>query len=401
VLKIDDLATQGALGVAGKDPRGAIAFKFPAREATTRLIGVTVGVGRTGSLAPTAILEPVEIGGVTVQHATLHNFEDTARKDIRIGDVVRIKRAGDVIPYVIGPIVDLRDGDEEPISLPEACPSCGQPVTKAEDEVAIYCDNPACPEQLVRRLYYWSSRGAMDIAGLGIRVVEQLVTQGLVHDVADLYALTVQDLLPLEGFAEKKASNLIAAIQRSKEQPLSRVLTGLGIRGIGPAIVQALVGTTSDRHYGSLDELAQAALQGTPDGTNVLEQIDGMGPHNAHNIKRWFADERNQQLIEKLREAGIQMASEKPAPALREGETEAPLRGKVFVITGALPTLSRTEAQALIQAQGGQVTGSVSHNTDYLLCGEKPGSKLTRAQQLGVPVIDEEMLRQLIESGSI
>jgi DNA ligase (NAD+) len=387
VIKVDDLATRAALGVAGKDPRGMIAWKFPAREGTTRLTGVSVNVGRTGVLAPTAELEPVSIGGITVQHATLHNYADIARKDIRVGDVVRIKRAGDVIPQVVGPIVDLRTGDERPISLPAECPSCGAAVRPVEDEVAVYCDNPACPAQLVRRIQYWVSRPAMDIVGLGTKLVEQLVDEGLVHDVADLYALTAEQLLPLEGFAEKKAANLVEAIQASKAQPLARVLTGLGIRGIGTAVAQLCV----DR-YPSLAELAAAPAK-------ELEDVHGLGPQTAANVGRWFATAANQRLVDKLAQAGLCVAEER---TMRSGEGDvdlvpAPLDGKSFVITGTLPTLSRDEAKALILEHGGRVTGSVSGKTDYLLCGEKAGSKLTKAQQLGVPVIDEAALREMVE----
>jgi DNA ligase (NAD+) len=386
VIKVDDLATYRALGVAGKDPRGAVAFKFPAREATTRLIGVTVNLGRTGILAPTAVLEPVSIGGITVQHATLHNFSEIARKDIRVGDTVRIKRAGDVIPYVIGPIVDLRKGDEQPIPIPESCPSCGDPVTVVENGVAVYCDNPGCPAQLMRRLEYWVSRVAMDIVGLGSKIVQQLIDEGLVHDVADLYALSVEDLLPLDGFAEKKARNLVSAIQSSKEQPFSRVLTGLGIQGIGTAVAQLLVA-----EYPSLEALVSASAE-------ELESIWGMGPRTVENLQHWFAAEHNQRLVQRLRRAGVRLAEEMPAET-RTVPSERRVRmlaGKTLVITGTLPTLSRNEATALIQAHGGRVTGSVSSRTDYLLCGEKAGSKLSKAQQFGVPVIDEAALYGLI-----
>jgi DNA ligase (NAD+) len=387
VIKVDDLAAQRALGVAGKDPRGAVAWKFPAREATTRLIDVTVNVGRTGVLAPTAVLEPVSIGGITVQHATLHNYADIARKEIRVGDVVRLKRAGDVIPQVIGPIVDLRTGDERPIPLPTVCPSCGEMVRPVEDEVALYCDNPACPAQLVRRIQYWVSRPAMDIVGLGSKLVEQLVAEGLVKDVADLYVLTAEQLLPLEGFAEKNAHNRIESIQASKAQSLARVLTGLGIRGIGTAVAQLCV----DR-YPSLAELAAA-----PAGE--LEEVHGLGPHTAANVGQWFAAAHNQRLVAKLQQAGIRVTEERPA-GLDGEEAEdaapAPLEGKSFVITGTLPTLTRNEAQALILEHGGRVAGSVSGKTDYLVCGKKAGSKLTKAQQLGVPVIDEAALLEMV-----
>jgi DNA ligase (NAD+) len=382
VIKVDDLAIRDALGVVGKDPRGAIAFKFPAREATTRLIDVTINVGRTGTLAPTAVLEPVQIGGITVQHATLHNFEDIARKDIRLGDVVRVKRAGDVIPYVIGPVVERRDGSETPIPLPTVCPSCGEPVASSGDEVALTCDNPACPAQLVRRVEYWVSRNALDIVGLGTRIVEQLIEQNLVHDVADLYALTVEQLIPLEGFAEKKAQNLVQAIQESREQPLNRVLTGLGIPGVGVASAGLLL-----EHYASLDALAEAPEE-------EIEAIPGMGPHTAHSIHRWFAADHNRRLIAKLQQAGVRTAGEWAVGERAAAPT--PLEGKTFVITGTLPTLSRSEAQELIQEHGGRVTGSVSSQTDYLLCGEKPGSKLAKAQELGIPVIDEDALRRML-----
>jgi len=385
VIKIDDLAMQQALGVVGKDPRGAIAYKFPAREATTRLLGVTVNVGRTGTLAPTAELEPVEVGGITVQHATLHNFDDIARKDIRLGDVVRIKRAGDVIPYVIGPVIDLRDGSERPIELRTHCPSCGEPVVRMEGEVAVYCDNPACPAQLVRRIEYWVSRSAMDIQGLGTRMVEQFVSEGLVHDVADLYALTPADLVPLEGFAERKANNVVEAIQASREQPFDRVLTGLGIRGVGVTVAQLLVAA-----YPSFAALASAS-------TGALEAIPGVGPRIGESIVQWFANARHQQLIGKLEAAGVRTVAE---PAAQPGPpTAQPLAGYTFVVTGTLPSLKRGEARELIEAHGGKVSGSVSGNTDYLLCGEKPGSKLRRAEQLGVPVIDEQALRGMIGGG--
>lgn len=392
VIKVDDLATQDALGVAGKDPRGAVAWKFPAREATTRLIDVTVNVGRTGVLAPTAVLEPVSIGGITVQHATLHNYADIARKDILIGDMVRLKRAGDVIPQVIGPIAGLRTGNERPVPLPTCCPSCGEAVWPIEDEVALYCDNPACPAQLVRRVQYWVSRPAMDIVGLGRKIVEQLVEEGLVHDVADLYGLTVEQLLPLEGFAEKKARNLVEAIQASKAQPLARVLTGLGIRGIGTAVAQLCV----DR-YASLAELAAAPAE-------ELEEVPGLGPHTAANVGQWFAAAHNQRLVAKLEQMGIRVAEERPAEPGDEGGGEALpalLEGKSFVITGTLPTLTRSEAKALIQEHGGRVTGSVSGKTDYLLCGEKAGSKLAKAQQLRVPVIDERALREMLDQDRV
>jgi DNA ligase (NAD+) len=334
-------------------------------------------------------LEPVELGGVTVQSATLHNYEDIARKDIRIGDMLRIKRAGDVIPYVIGPVIDLRDGSETPVPLPEACPSCGEPVKHTEGEVAILCDNPACPEQLVRRVEHWVSRGAMDIAGLGTRIVHQLVEEGLVSDIADLYELRVEDLVPLEGFAEKKAQNLISSIAESLQQPLHRVLFGLGIKGVGTVAAYALVGPPPGGRFSSLGALGEAS---TREGD--LESIEGMGPLTAAQIKRWFASERTQLLLDKLRAVGVPTQADRTPPA--PASLEPRLEGQTFVITGTLPTLSRQQAAELIKDHGGRVAGSVSGRTDYLLCGERPGSKLARAQQLGVTVIDEGDLRALI-----
>jgi DNA ligase (NAD+) len=331
----------------------------------------------------------VEIGGITVQHATLHNFDDIARKDIRIGDMVRIKRAGDVIPYVIGPIIDLRVGSERPIQPPTACPSCREPVVRAEDEVAIYCDNPGCPAQLVRRIEYWVSRSAMDIVGLGTRIVEQLVDADLVHDVADLYAVKVEDLLQLEGFADKKARNLVAAIQDSKTQPLHRVLTALGIRSVGATVTQALVGPSSGR-FPSLEALGAASSE-------EVQAIPGIGPHTASNIIRWFAAEHNNRaLIRKLEAAGIRVRAEPARAAQPAGPLS--LAGKTFVITGTLPTLSREQARELIEKHGGKVSESVSSNTDYLLFGEKPGSKLARAQTLAILVIDEAALRSMVQA---
>ena len=379
VIKLDDLQVAAALGFVGKDPRGAIALKFPAPEATTILLDIGVNVGRTGVLTPYAVLEPVEIGGVVVERATLHNFDFIAEKDIRIGDRVLVKRAGEVIPYVIGPIVEARDGTERPYTPPKTCPSCGQPVEHFEGEVAWYCVNAACPAQLVRRVEHFVSRGAMDIVGMGIKIVEQLIRAGLVHDVADLYTLKREDLLPLEGFAEKKADNLLAAIEASKTRPLARLLNALGIRGVGEVMAAELA-----KRYPSLDALAAATQE-------ELEAIEGIGPNIAAAIVDWFSRPRNREVLRKLKAAGVwpvERAAPAEAPAL-------PLDGLTFVITGTLPTMSRAEAKAFIQARGGKVTGSVSRKTDYLLAGENPGSKLQKAQALGIPVIDEAALRKM------
>jgi DNA ligase (NAD+) len=381
VIKINDLRTQAALGFVGKDPRGALAFKFPGREAVTRIRDIGINVGRTGTLNPYAKLEPVELGGVTIKQATLHNFEDMTRKDIHIGDAVIVKRAGDVIPYVVGPILDLRTGEEQLFEIPQHCPSCGEPVVKPEDEVAVYCVNAACPAQLVRRIEHFVSRGAMDIEGFGTRTAQLFVDKGLLKDVADFYYLERDEIMALEGFAEKATDNLIAAIEASKARPLARVITALGIRGVGSTIAELLT-----EHYSSVDELMAATQE-------ELEAIEGLGPHIAGNIVEWFSRERHQKLIEKLRRAGVRLAEarrERPAE-------ELPLAGLTFVITGTLPSMSRDAATALIQEHGGKVTGSVSSKTDYLVVGEAPGgTKYRKAQQLGVPMIDEAKLMQMI-----
>ncbi len=378
VIKIDDLATQQALGVVGGRPRGAVAYKFPPQEATTRLLDVAFSVGRTGVVTPTAILEPVTIAGVTVSRASLHNFDFIRERDIRLGDRVVVRRAGDVIPYVVGPIVDVRRGDERPIIPPTHCPSCGEPLVHTEDEVAYTCINAACPAQRVQKLLYFAH--ILGIEGLGERTAEQLVARGLVETPADLYALDKAALLTLEGFADKKAENLLAAIADSRAQPYARVLAALGIRGVGTTIAQLLVTA-----FPSLDAL-QAASE------DELAAVEGIGPIIARNIRRWFAREHNRAMVARLRKAGLCLSAKpaSPAPPTR------PLEGLTFVITGTL-SRPRSEVKAWIEAHGGKVTGSVSRRTDYLVVGENPGgSKFRKAQQLGTPMIDEAQLYALV-----
>ncbi|MGB9593049.1 MAG: NAD-dependent DNA ligase LigA, partial [Anaerolineae bacterium] len=384
VIKINDLRVQDALGYVGKDPRGAVAFKFPARQAATKLLAVGINVGRTGTLNPYAILEPVRLGGVTIKQATLHNFDDIARKDIRVGDTVILQRAGDVIPQVVGPVVSLRDGDEQPITPPTHCPVCGEPVYRAEDEVAYYCVNASCPAQLVRKVEHFASRGAMDIVGFGSRLAEQFVEAGLLHDVADFYYLTKEQILGLEGFADKSAENLLAAIEASKNRPLQRLLTALGIRHVGSVVA----GILAD-HFGSIDALMAATEE-------ELQQVPGLGPYTARAVVEFFASPSNRAVIEKLRRAGVRLADVRAeAPAGPQ-----PLAGKTFVITGTLPTMSREEATEYIRAHGGKVTDSVSAKTDYLVVGASPGgTKYNRAVQLGIPMIDEAALRRMAEGG--
>lgn len=382
VVKIDDLSLAERLGSVGKDPRGAIAYKFAAREVSTVLQDIGVNVGRTGVLTPYAILEPVSIGGVTVSRATLHNFDFIQERDIRIGDRVMLKRAGDVIPYVIGPIPDIRTGKESKYSPPKRCPSCQESVRKAEGEVAYFCINSACPDQLVRHVEHFASRTAMDIEGLGIKIVEQLVQTGLVRDIAGLYDITLKDLLLLEGFAEKKATNLLNSISVSRSRSLTRLLIGLGIPGVGEVMAGDLA-----REFGNLTALKNASGE-------RLQKIEGVGPNIAEAILDWFSRKPNQQLLEHLRKKGIwpEYTPEASAPGA------ASLDGKTFVITGVLRNYSREEAKHLIEAHGGKVTDSVTKKTSYLVLGEDPGSKLQKAKTLNVPILDEGALEKLISS---
>lgn len=381
VIKIDDLALFSRLGAVGKAPRGAIAYKFPAEERTTKLLKLGINVGRTGILTPFAILEPVEVSGVTVRQATLHNFDDVADKDIRIGDTVIVKRSGEVIPYVVGPIADLRDGSELPIAPPEICPFCGHVVFRAEGEVAFYCSNLDCPERLVRTIGYFVSRGAMDIDGLGERIVRQLIDEGLIQDVADLYVLTAEDLLPLEGFAEKKVENLLAAIDASRTRPLDRVLTALGIKGVGETVATLLLS-----YFPSIEALSEASQE-------ELEAVPGLGPHTASAVVDFFAEQRNQALLQKLEAGGLQPTSEERL----QGSDR--LAGLTFVLTGTLPNMTRDEAKGLIESHGGKIASSVSKKTDYVVVGEDAGSKLDKARQLGVTTLSEDELEKLLGIG--
>lgn len=381
VIKLNDLSVAASLGFVGKDPRSAIALKYPAREVSTILRDIGVNVGRTGVLTPFAILEPVELGGVTVKQATLHNFDFIAEKDIRINDRVLIKRAGDVIPYVIGPITGARTGNEIEFKVPTVCPSCGQKVENLPGEVAYYCVNASCPAQLVRNIEHFVSRGAMDIEGLGIKIVEQLVESGLVKDVADLYLLTKDDLLKLEGFGGKKAENLLSSIQLSRTQPLNRFITALGIRGVGEVAANELA-----NNFKNLDNLMSASL-------DDLQQINGIGPNIALSIRDWFERSANQELLIKFRKIGIW-------PQMLPIKASGKLAGLTIVITGTLPTLSREVAKSIIEKNGGKVTDNVSKNTNYLLLGDNPGSKFEKARQLNIPIIGEKELLDLIESRS-
>lgn len=385
VIKINDLALQARLGVVGREPRWAVAYKFPAREATTLLVDVGTNVGRTGTINPYAILDPVEIGGVTVKQATLHNYDDIARKDIRIGDRVIVKRAGDVIPQVVAPVASVRTGSERVVMPPARCPSCGEPVTRPEGEVAVYCVNSACPAQLVRLVEHFVSRAGMEIQGLGARTAELLVAKGLLRDVADLYYLKREDLLQVEGFADKSAENLLLAIEASKRRPFDRLLSALGIRFVGAEVARIMT-----RNFSSIEALMNVDQE-------ALQTIEGIGPKIAESIAAYFGLEHNRATMQKLARAGVELGSEATSPS-----ESGPLAGLSFVITGTLPSMSREQAKDLIESRSGKVTGSVSSKTDYLLVGTDPGgTKVQAAEKLGVPQIDEDALRKLAgESGS-
>jgi len=382
VVKIDSIAQQEELGAVGRDPRWAIAFKFPAREATSRLLDIVVNVGRTGVITPNAVIEAVNIGGVTVRNASLHNADYIAERDIRIGDYVTVKRAGDVIPYIIGPIVARRDGSERPWTMPATCPACGTPLERPTGEVAYRCPNfGICPAQITRRIEHFVSRGAMDIAGVGEKQVQLFVERGLVQDVADLYLLTAAHFDGVEGYGAKRVANLLAAIEESKNRPLHRLIIGLGIRFVGEVVAQIL----ADR-FGSLDALAAASAA-------EIDALEGIGPAIAASVAEYFARPEEQALVEKLKRVGVRTTAAGPAIAPR-GES---LAGLTFVITGTLPSLSREQASALILAHGGKVSSSVSKKTSYLLTGAEPGgTKYNKAQELGIPLLDEAGLLAMI-----
>ena len=388
VIKIDDLELAADLGFVGKDPRGATAFKFPAREVTTKLEDIRVNVGRTGVLTPYAVLEPVEISGVIVERATLHNFDFIAEKDIRPGDRVLVKRAGEVIPYVIGPVVDARSGSEKPYVPPKTCPACDQPVEHFEGEVAWYCVNAACPAQLVRNVEHFVSRGAMDIVGLGVKIVEKLIETGIVKDVADIFTLTREDILEAVTKKDRKtkaeppgkiAENLLESINTSKSRPLNRLLSALGIRGVGEVMASDLT-----RHYSDLDALSRVTVE-------ELQEIEGVGPNIAEAIVDWFARPANQNLLAKLKYAGVWPTTTSVVGRPLFGA----LSGLTFVVTGTLTNFTRQGIKEFIQSNGGKVVGSVSKKTNYLVVGENPGSKLEKAKSLNVPIIDERQLKKL------
>lgn len=460
VLKVDELSAARELGVVGKDPRGAIAYKFPAEEATTALLGVTIGVGRTGKLTPTAQLEPVFIGGVTVSNASLHNYDQVAALDIRQGDRVIIKRSGDVIPYVIGPVPGARSGGETPILPPEVCPFCATEVVQPEGAIDWFCPNQTCPERIMRTLEFFVSRGAMDIEGMGPQTIAALIEEGLIRDEADIFTLRAEPLLTLEGFAEKKVENLLNSIETAKARPFAQVLTSLGIDGVGSTVaglltdnfasmadLQATAAKIRDAEVSfirqtrphladvaagdpevekSLQRMRQPTTELAPryldapelgprlarllrplnfsadaiaivakelrtliEASRPLHTIEGLGPILAQNIVDWFTDEHNMSVLEKMQAAGVNMKAEEKVAA------GAALAGKTFVLTGTM-SAPRGEIKALVEANGGKVTGGVSKKTSYVVAGDSPGSKVEKAEKNGVAVISEGELRALL-----
>ncbi len=383
VVKINPIPYQVELGYVGREPRWAIAYKFPATQATTRLIDIGINVGRTGSLNPYAILEPVQVGGVTVKSAALHNEEDIHRKDIRIGDWVIVQRAGEVIPEVVGPIISRRTGEEKIFRMPSRCPVCGAEVIKPEGEAMHRCTNAACPAQALERIKHFVSRNAMDIEGIGEKMSLALFEAGLVRDVGDIYYLTREQLLTLERMADKSVSNIINSIEKSKDRPLSRVIFALGITHVGEETAELLA-----EHFHSIDELAKASRE-------QLMEIPSIGPKIADSIVAFFRQEQNHNIIEKLRRKGVRL-EEKKAEA-----KELPLAGLEFVITGRLESSTRQQAEARIKALGGKAGSDVTRKTNYLVVGAEPGSKLDRARALGIKQLTEaeflELLREAEE----
>jgi DNA ligase (NAD+) len=379
VIKVDALAQQRELGATAKSPRWGIAFKFAAERAETRLQDIKLQVGRTGNVTPVAVLEPVWLNGITIARATLHNRDEIARLDVRIGDVVVLERGGDVIPKVVGVRTERRSGSERPFRFPKTCPSCGARLVETEDEVAVRCENPSCPEQLERRLQHFASRHAMDIAGLGTQNVKLLLDAGLVKSFADLYRLRADDLVPLERFAAKSAQNLVAGIQASKARPWRNKLFALGIRHVGLQGAAVLASRYPDLE--SLRAATEAELQG----------LEDIGPRVAASITAFLCRPANARLLDDLRQQGVLVPGE-------ERRTGGGLLGKTFVLTGTLAALTRSEAQAEIEARGGRLAGSVSKKTDWVVVGDSPGSKADQARKLERPILDEAAFLALLEA---
>ena len=386
VVKVSPLALQEQLGVVGREPRWAIAYKFPAEQAVTRLLHIGINVGRTGSLNPYAVLEPVVVGGATVQHASLHNEEDIHRKDIRVGDMVTVERAGEVIPQVVGPVLAQRTGDEQQFRMPERCPECDTPVVKTEDDAMHRCPNASCPAQFFELLKHFVSKGAADIDGLGERWCGILIRQGMVQDVADLYRLEKERLLELDRMGDKLATRIMDNIEASKNRPLPRLLFALGITHVGSEVADLL-----SQNFLGLDELSRATEED-------LTEIEGIGPKIAESIIAWFREPENGRVIDKLRSSGVRLEQDALPVASLVSSDSAPFAGLTFVVTGTLSAFSRSDAEGRIKGLGGKVTSSVTKKTSYVVVGESPGSKAAKAEQLGTPILDEADFQHLLES---
>jgi DNA ligase (NAD+) len=379
VVKVNDFALQERLGAKARSPRWAIAAKFPASQATTRLVAVEFGVGRTGAITPVAILEPVRIGGVTVHRATLHNEDELRRKGLMLGDTVLVQRAGDVIPEVVKPVVENRTGQEQPIIMPTTCPECGFALVRPEQEAITRCPNPICPAQRIRGLIHFTGKSGMDIEGLGKKAVEQLVTQGLIQDIPDIYQLTAETLAALDGWGGKSAENAVRAIEASRTPTLAKFLAALGIRHVGEVTAQLLA-----RHFTSLARLGAA-------GEADFLHIEGIGEQVAASLMDYFQDPAVQEMLARLEALGVRVQEEK-----QDAEADGAMAGNVFLFTGALDRLSRSEAKARIKELGGQVASGINRKVTHVVLGDSPGSKLTKARELGLTVITEDEFLRLI-----
>jgi DNA ligase (NAD+) len=378
VIKVDSRAQQEQLGATSKSPRWAIAFKFPPEEKTTRVLDIMVGVGRTGALTPVAVLEPVFVAGSTVSHATLHNEDEVKRKDVRIGDRVMVRKAGDVIPEIVKVIAEERTGEEKPFEMPKRCPACGSEVRREEGEAVTRCTNIACPAQTFERIVHFGGRGAMDIDGLGAMTVALLLDRKIIKDVSDIFYLSPDDFADLPGLKEKSISNLMEAIDSARDRPLWRLVYGLGIRHVGSTIAKTIT-----EAFHSIESLEKASVE-------ELESVEGVGPRISISVRDFFDNEDNLTVVKRLEKAGVRVADERLAEA-----EEKELEGKTFVLTGTLPDFTREEASAIIEGLGGKVTSSVSKKTDFLLAGEEPGSKFEKARGLGVEVIGSEEFKKM------
>ncbi|MBN2114257.1 MAG: NAD-dependent DNA ligase LigA [Acidimicrobiia bacterium] len=383
VVKVDSLAEQRELGFTARSPRWAVAYKFPPEEETTRLLAIAVNVGRTGAVTPYAVLEPVFVGGATITNATLHNQDEVARKDLRVGDTVIIRRAGEVIPEVVGPVPSLRTGAEKVWQMPEECPFCGSPIVRRPGEAVARCTGGfACPSRLREYLAHFAGRGGMDIEGLGYKTIDMLLREGLIADPADLFSLGKDDLISRERWGEVSVGNLLAAIDGARDRPLARVLTALGIPLVGGTVARVLA-----RRFRRLDAVLAASEE-------ELSAIDGIGPEIAGSLRAWAEDPDNRRLVAKLEAAGVRLADPE-----EEGVDRSRLAGVTLVITGTLAGFSREQARVAVEDRGGKVAGSVSKKTTAVVVGESPGSKAQKAQELGVPLLDEAAFVRLLAEG--